>query len=352
MFVSAPHAYPELGLSGLIKQFPMDFQVVEELGFEPSGTGEHIYLWIRKQHCNTHDVAIRLAKLAKIPEHYVGYAGRKDKHAVTSQWFSVYLEKHPEPNWHDIENDNIEIHTITRGEKKCRIGVHQGNQFSLTIRNIDLQSADWESRLNLIKTQGFPNYFAMQRFGRDEQNLEMATKMFTDPRAKRSRFAQSTALSAARSFLFNEILAKRIATQTWTQILPGDVAMFKDGHSVFTAGEEDQTRENLAPCASLFGAGNDLQTGVPAEIESGVLAEHALFRDGLLKNDLKRQWRSLVEYPLNMTWFVQSEQCLCLSFSLRRGVYATALLRELMDVLHVHDLTTGAQPSESALFED
>lgn len=72
--------------TGLLKANPEDFVVVEDLGFEPDGEGEHILVRILKNGCNTRFVADALAKLLKIHSREVSFAGQKDKHAVTEQW--------------------------------------------------------------------------------------------------------------------------------------------------------------------------------------------------------------------------------------------------------------------------
>lgn len=132
---SWPYVYGSPSGTGVIRSQPADFMVKEQLGFEPSGTGEHVFLQIEKTGENTDYVARLLARFAKVRQRDVGYAGLKDRHAVTCQWFSVWLPGQAEPNWAELASDNLKIlHTI-RHARKLKRGALAGNHFQIIIRD-------------------------------------------------------------------------------------------------------------------------------------------------------------------------------------------------------------------------
>src|SRR4051812_39511626 len=124
--IDFPRAFGDLNASADFRVEPQDFQVDEFLGFEPSGQGEHVCLQIRKRGENTAWVAEKIAELAKVAVMDVGYCGRKDRHAVTTQWFSVYLPKvDVEPTWESLNSDSIQVLAIARHQQKLRRGDHE-----------------------------------------------------------------------------------------------------------------------------------------------------------------------------------------------------------------------------------
>ena len=205
-------------LSGQIRKQPEDFVVIEDLGFQPSGEGEHAYLQVEKRNANTSWVAWRIAEFAGIREMDVGYAGRKDRHAITTQWFSCYLPGQPDPDWAQFSAEGVQLKQATRHGGKLRPGDLAGNRFELLVRmdaHDPTQRAALEMRLSRLAEEGFPNYFGAQRFGRDDQNLEAADRLLR--RGERVRGDRGMLISAARSALFNHYLSNRLAAGS-----PGD----------------------------------------------------------------------------------------------------------------------------------
>jgi len=193
---------------GILKAEAADFVVNEDLGFAPCGEGEHIFVRVRKTGENTAWVAGLLADAAGVARNAVTWAGLKDRHAVTEQWFGIHLPGKGEPDLSVIENDNIRILEVKRHNKKLRVGYLKGNHFTLRLTGLE-QADGLESRLQAIATQGVPNYYGEQRFGRGGNNLEAAKAMFAGKRIK-DRNKRSLYLSAARSMLFNAIVSARI----------------------------------------------------------------------------------------------------------------------------------------------
>lgn len=307
--VDFPLAYGELTASAIFRESPEDFQVDEDLGFSPSGSGEHVFLHIRKRGENTAWVAERIAALAGVNPNDVGYCGRKDRHAITTQWFSVYLPKGPEAEWNTLNSDSIQLLAVSRHQQKLRRGDHLQNHFVILLRELKTDSrADLEQKIEKVFFEGVPNYFGEQRFGRNGNNLREAQAILVEGKRYRDKQKRGLMLSAARSWLFNQVLAARVRAGNWSQCLDGDVENFSTG--------------------PLWGRGRSLVTGTLAEFEQQVLDTWRDWCNGLEHAGLSQERRALQLIPRNAA-YQWHDQHLQLQFSLDSGEFATAVLHEL-----------------------
>lgn len=318
----------------MIRSTADDFQVDENLGFEPAGKGEHILLQIRKRHLNTEAVARQLAQLAGVKLMDVGYAGLKDRMASTSQWFTVNLAGKPEPDWTVLACDDLQFLTAARHDRKLRRGALQSNRFSLIVRDLQGEIADIEPRLMRIKQQGVPNYFGGQRFG--HANLDRAAAMFEGQLRVKDRHQRSLYLSSARSELFNRVLSHRVTAGNWNHAVAGDVMMLEGTHSIFSVTqanaevEERVMQGDIHPTGPLWGRG-ELRTGLDArQIEENVLQECTSWRRGLEQAELDQQRRSLRLKVQDLKWDFISSHEVQVQFGLPSGSYATMVLREMV----------------------
>src|SRR5690606_9816506 len=199
-----PHAYGEPPIRAIFKGEPEDFVVEECLGFEPSGNGEHLYLLIKKRDRNTQFVAEQLARVASLPLRDVGYAGLKDRRAVTCQWFSLYLPKQAEFKLQT--GDGFVVLRSALHSHKLRRGDHQFNLFRICLKNIEGDRECLETRLRLIQQQGVPNYFGEQRFGQGASNLQQMEVFLQKAKGKQQGFQDRLRVSAMRSWLYNQVL--------------------------------------------------------------------------------------------------------------------------------------------------
>lgn len=333
-----PHAHGQPQNQGQSRTAPEDFQVREVLGFPLDGSGEHVWLWVRKRNANTEWVARQLAKLAGVPTGAVGYAGLKDRHAVTEQWFSVQLPGRPEPDWAAIDDPDIKVLEVVRHSRKLRRGALAGNTFRIVLRELKGDTAELAERLDRVSVAGVPNYFGEQRFGQEGGNLARAEAMLSGKEKVRDRHRHGLYLSAARSALFNAVLARRVAEHSWSQPLAGEVLMLAGSHSIFVAPEPDETiyrrvaECDLHPTGPLWGAGELLSAGAARALEETVADTLPVFRDGLGAAGLRQERRALrllvgelgLEFPHPDTAII--------SFRLPAGAYATVVLRELIRV--------------------
>jgi len=333
--VELPRTGPLPVLRGLLRCTPEDFQVDEELPFAPDGSGEHLLLRVRKRSTNTDWLARRIARVAGVRPMDVGYAGLKDRHAMTSQWFSVWLGQKPDPDLAALEDEQVQVLEAQRHGRKLRRGALQQNRFRIRLRQLAGDRAATEAVLQRIATAGVPNYFGEQRFGRGGANLERAAAMFAGTRI-RDRQQRSMLLSSARSFLFNLVLARRVSDGSWAAGLDGDVIMLDGRRSVFPAPQLDaELRQRLAqqeihPTGPLWGRGTTLATDRCAEIEQTVLAPFALWRNGLEHVGLDQERRALRCRVRDLAWQFYDD-ALQVDFALGPGSYATMVLREFVE---------------------
>ena len=293
--------------------------MVEKLGWEFSGDGEHDYLWIEKTGANTEWVSRQLARYAGIPARDVGYAGLKDRHAVTRQWFSV--PRWNAPDWSGLELEGVDILDIGRHAKKLRKGAHRGNEFVIVLRGDGLapHAAAIEQRVQAVREQGVPNYFGEQRFGRDATNLRLADQWAAGRRLQ--RHSRSLAISTVRSLLFNNYLDERVRDGTWNRLLAGDTASLEGSGSVFSVDSIDAELERRCSEMDVHPAGELAGANSVHPAKQGWI-------DALAKARVAPAWRSLRSRVINLSATI-SDETVSLTFSLGRGSFATSVLREI-----------------------
>jgi len=337
-FSSYHYANSEPSLSGVIRTQASDFKVDEKFSFDFTGEGEHALVHIKKTDTNTDWLCRQIADLANLKKVDVSYAGLKDRHAITTQWFSVWLPGKPDPDWSALNSDKVEILSTCRHNRKLRRGSLRGNQFTLIIRNVEGDASDLESRIKTIMADGVPNYFGDQRFGIDGQNLEKAKVMFGGRREK-DRFKRSIYLSAARSAMFNDVLSQRVEMNKWADGISGDVMLLDNSHSYFLVEEIDEKiiqrlkEHDIHPSVPLWGRGDLLSKGAVAEIENKLPEKFKVFDLGLRNARLDQDRRSLRLSVNDLQYSYDTKnKILNLSFFLPAGGYATAVLREIIKV--------------------
>jgi tRNA pseudouridine13 synthase len=314
---------------------PEDFVVEEMPGFEPSGQGEHLLLSIEKRGLDTAEVARRLAQWADVRDVAIGYAGLKDRYAVTRQRFTVHLPGRDAPDTASLCSDRLRVLAASRHARKLPRGALAGNRFELVLRDVAGDRDAIARRLEAIARHGVPNYFGEQRFGRSGDNVEQALAMFAGRRVRREE--RSLLLSAARSELFNRVLAARVGEGTWDVGMEGEVWMLDGRRSVF--GPEPTSADLAGRCAAfdihptgpMWGRG-ELRTDAACRVlEERVLGDAAALplRTGLEAAGLEQERRSLRLRPAALAWAWVDDDLLQLRFELPPGAYATTVLAEL-----------------------
>lgn len=324
-------------VAGELRVTPEDFQVWELPLIEPQGSGSHLWLEVCKRDANTQWVAGRLATAAGVPARDVGYAGMKDRHAVTTQWFSVGLQEAADPDWSHWAIPGVTILQARLHGRKLQRGALRGNRFRLRVRHLRGRVDTLPARLGRAARTGVPNYFGPQRFGREGANVERGIR-WLERGGRLRRSDRSLYLSAVRSYLFNAVLAERVGQGNWNRLVDGDLAMLDGTRSTFSVDRVDAELEqrcaafDIHPTGPLPGGArgrSGASVAAAAEIEESVLQPYAHVAAALQGAGVDADRRSLRVLPAGLDWQVHGTD-LVLEFALPPGAYATAVLRELV----------------------
>ena len=362
--ISDPSALPQPKdapiKSARYKATPTDFVVHEVMDIDFTEDGEHLWLQLQKIGMNTAFVAQLLSEWAEVPLRDVGYSGLKDRHALTTQWFSIRLPKKTAPSTPFApsvlnEGESVSILAQHWHNKKLSRGTHQANRFVITLR--DVKGADpaaVDAHLTQMSHVGVPNYFGVQRFGHDGNNIRDALAFLARPprpaktgkskkRSRTPRERDTMLLSAARSLIFNHILAARVRDGSWDKGLDGEVFNLAGSGSIFASEQMDDTLaervrvQDIHPTAPLWGTHNDKVSGAAAQTEQSVIQQMPLLSaiaTGLERHEIKAQRRAL-RLPINaLHWHWLDKDSLQLDFVLPTGSFATSVLASLVDTLH------------------
>lgn len=357
----------------VIKQSIEDFQVDEVLGFPLRGAGSHLWLHVRKQDISTSDVARLLADRFGTPLSDVGYSGMKDRRGICTQWFSVPEKDVGPADISQVENERVNVLGVLKNDRKLKIGTHRANAFRIRLRAVSTDRAELEARCLALSRRGVPNYFGPQRLGRGLANVHQAQEAFGSAvapgkLARSGRFRKGMLLSAARSFLFNRILSRRVAEGSWDRMLPGEVLnldgtkrFFHPGPGLSSGvgpGEEDAHATLLArlercdvhPTGLLYGRVGPRDKYVAgaqvAILESDTLSDYPVLCQGLLANGLVAGRRPLRLLPRDLTIAWIDQESVELRFVLSAGGYATSVLRELVELPEQELIATGANEEQ------
>ena len=272
-------------VDAIIRRTPDDFVVEEIPAYAPSGRGEHLYLTFSKRGLTTIDAVNALARALEVDPRGAGFAGMKDRHAVTTQTasFAFPMARDAEAAVARIQVPGITLTGAARHDNKLKPGHLLGNRFTVALADVPAgEVADLCVRLEEIGRTGVPNAFGPQRFGRDGDNPERALAWLAgQERGPRSPREQRLLFSSLQSLLFNRVLERREAAGTWATVLPGDVAKKHDTGGLFTVPAEGPDLDDavaraaagsLSATGPMYGAKMRWPEGEPAALEREVLA--------------------------------------------------------------------------------
>src|SRR6185437_7315589 len=331
-----PRAHGDPLCAGRLRAEPEDFLVEEQLGFTPAGAGQHVLLKVRKRNANTHWIAGELARACGCPPRDVGYAGAKDRRAVATQWFTVPQSRLSTQDWLGIAGSEYQILEAHHHSRKLPRGALAGNRFAIGIRGTAIDDASFASRLAAVETRGVPNYFGPQRFGRGGANLK---RMSEDVRGL-APVERGFILSAARSLIFNAVLAGRVGDGSWEHLLPGDLANLDGRASHFAVPAVDEAlaarcaRLDIHPTGPLWGCGVPPSGGCVLELEQRVAAGLAAACDLVVRAGMAQERRGLRLAVRDLRWRrdADTSDAIVVEFCLSRGAYATVVLREIFSL--------------------
>lgn len=331
--LTPPRAHGEpLGV-GAIKVAAEDFVVEERLGFSADGGDAHVLLKIQKRGLDTLALTRQLARIAGVSAREVGFAGLKDRHAITTQWLTVPASR-PPMEWRGVAGDGFLVTEALPHSRKLKRGALKGNLFSIVLRDVTVDGAALSQRIEVLKAQGVPNYFGTQRFGRDGGNLDLVERFATSNELPYGREPRAFVYSAARSLIFNALLARRVQQGTWNRLLPGELVNLDGRNSWFVLEEFDEVlaerldRLDIHPTGPLAGKGAALN-GVVGALEASVLAEFSSLVTHLSEAGLEADRRPLRLALTDLVVRLEGTQ-LHLQFALPAGAYATVVVREIL----------------------
>jgi tRNA pseudouridine13 synthase len=341
--LAPPAAWGEPLGTGVLRSAPEDFEVDEILGFAASGEGPHALLHVRKRGANTEWVARELARAVGVKPFEVGFAGLKDRNAVTTQHFTVPRGKREAQEFVGLAGEGYEVLSAAAHQRKLPRGALEGNRFVIVVRNLACDPAQVSERVQRIATGGCPNYFGEQRFGREAGNLEQVLRKAQQiaeggrsrGRERRGRDDSGFMLSAARSVIFNAILAARVANGSWNRLSAGDVANLDGRGSVFAVEAMDAGLEqrcaalDVHPTAPLAGQGESMARGEVLTLEDAVAAQFPEALAVIHAEAMKSERRALRIRVRDLA-HEYSGDTLRLSFALTAGSFATTVLREII----------------------
>jgi tRNA pseudouridine13 synthase len=405
---------PQKGIGGSIRNKYEDFYVEEIPETLPSGTGPNTWILIEKVSRNTLDVVLDIARELHLSRKRMGFAGMKDKAAITRQWICISNIKPDELS--DLEEllYNVEILKIAQNEKKLRIGQLVGNKFRILIRETADPKKDagtaQEILTQLIRS-GVPNYYGWQRFGKNRPNTHIVGKFLikndlkgavdsyignpylkeanhikvarelydegyhqeayesmpsgmryekmmlrklikekknkgelTEESYKKALLSLPKPLSrmfvnAFQSFLFNKAVSERVKMGV-NHYIEGDIIIDNEEHLIHEF-QEDQIQEQIMnfeahPTAPLFGTKVPLAEGVVGVMERRILVQEKIeledFKVPKMPKLGSHGLRRAIRFKI---WDVKvdyKDEGVLMEFSIPKGCYATAVLREIMKV--------------------
>jgi tRNA pseudouridine13 synthase len=334
-------------ITGRLKDSPEDFLVEELPAYSPSGEGEHLYLWIEKRGLNTPDAARALARALGTRFEEVGWAGLKDRQAVTRQWLSFHHAATPRAE--DLSLEGVRVLSITRHVNKLRTGHLRGNRFQLRLTDVPAgHEQHAEQCLALLAQRGMPNFYGAQRFGHGGRNLNAAYDVIVGgARPPQKPFLRKLFMSALQAGLFNAWLGARMADGLFDRVLEGDVLRKEETGGLFISGEPelDQERSDrweISATGPMFGSRMKAPTAKALALEESVLARWGVTPEQLARAAKYGEGtRRVARVRPDGAHVVRSDGDLELAFSLPKGSYATVLVEELTK-------TRGLRLSEDA----
>lgn len=337
-------------VSFLFNQNARDFVVDEIPLYEFSGEGEHLVLKIRKKGLSTQEMLKILTQHVGIRQRDIGYAGLKDKQAMTTQYIS--LHRNYEKALQEFAHPSIKILETHIHNNKLRIGHLKGNRFFIRLKKVNPTDAQKiENIYQHVTNAGFPNFFGYQRFGREGDNAQAGKELIAKkPKGRHNKFL----ISAYQSDLFNRWLNKRIEMskifdsfnaeeirsaldlpmevirevrkqECFFKLFPGDLMHHYPYGKVFDLENMEEAarfvQKEIVPTGLLPGKKVKRAGELAGEIESE-------FDDENLHESGSRRFAWV--YPEACEFRYKEEEAWCeLNFTLPKGSYATVLIEQI-----------------------
>ena len=309
-----------------------DFVVKEVPLYEFSGEGEHVVFNMRKKNLTTWEALESLSSHTGIKVREFGYAGLKDKEALTYQSISVH--KKYEEKLENFSHNQIKLLEKTYHKNKIKRGHLKGNEFFIRLKKVGkVEAIKIENALKIIQDKGIPNYFGYQRFGKDMDN-HLQGKLILENKLKiQNTHLKNFLINAYQSYLFNQLLSKRVELShldntkrlNFFQLLLGDIISHYPHGRLFVAQDiaEEEKRffqKETSPTGLLSGK----------KVKKAQDKAWDLEKEFDLINKIDGARRYFWIFPQNLSWnYKEQDAHFELNFFLPKGAYATNLIEEL-----------------------
>jgi tRNA pseudouridine13 synthase len=355
-----------------IKAYPEDFVVEEIPAYAPSGAGEHVFVRFTKRDVTTLDAVRALAGALGCDPRAVGFAGMKDKRALTTQTISIHAPPGVDPDAlasraRALSLEGIVVHEATPHGNKLKPGHLGGNRFEITVRDVARDHiADVARAFDRVAREGLPNAFGAQRFGAAGDNAQRALAWLRgEERGPRDPRVQRLLWSALQSAVFNSVLEARVRDGTWATPLEGDLLKLRSSGGLFacTTVQTDRERADrgeVSPTGPMVGARMRWPDGVPGEVERQAVTatlgdQFDLARTRRLGEGSRRALRMWVQ---DLRWEVTGDDpgnraaCVRVYFVLPKGGYATSVLAAAVTIDETGEPLEASSPSPRGEEED
>lgn len=318
---------------------PETFLVEELPAYLPSGSGEHMFVWIEKRELTTWDAVNALARRLGVAPRDIGCAGLKDKHAVTRQWLS--LPRVPSEAALAAGDDQLRVLRAVPHGNKLRTGHLRGNRFEVVLTELAPGEATLlVERLATLARDGLPNRYGQQRFGRDGDNVARGIALLRGDRRERDARRRRLWLSSVQSAVFNEVLRARTEANLLRRVLAGDVLQKAASGGVFVteAPALDQSRLDAGELVTTGPMPGGWAKEPPADTEARALEDAAMATVGVTREELAAErdlpgTRRPLLVPVTDAAAVEppapDANALRITFTLPAGTYATVLIEAL-----------------------
>jgi len=320
-----------------IKARPEDFVVEEDLGYEPCGEGPHLFLWIEKRGLSMEDMVTQIRTVTGASQASVGYAGLKDRRAVTRQWISLpaeYLDR-----VRDLDRPWLRVLEVRRHRLPLRTGQLRGNRFRILLRSASVKAVPRiREAMESLAQRGMANIYGPQRFGRDYEAARVGMDVVLGRMdvAGMSRLKRRFVVSAVQAHLFNCYCQARNERGGLSAVRAGDILRHAESGELVRSQRDGDRQDAVdsgvaSVTGPVYGRGLLRATGLPGDLEQEVLNGSGL---GFHSFDLFQSLgggarRALVVRPRNVSVAPATDGVL-LDFYLPSGAFATSLLREII----------------------
>ncbi len=357
------------GCGGQIRVEVEDFEVEEVPLYLPSGTGEHLYLWLEKRDTSASMLRRLIASSLGISPRDIGMAGMKDRRAVTRQWISV--PRVAAARVEQIDGPRVRVIDAKYHQNKLRTGHLRGNRFRIVVRGTVAEAVQRaQNKLTLLAELGMPNFYGPQRMGRGGSTLATGWALSQGVKRKarvelpdgsihqvnlRDRHLTRLAASALQSELFNRVVAARLKRGDINRVLPGDLCRRRATGGTFVTDDVAREQERidageLVLTGPMWGPKMPRPKDDVAELELHELTELGLTDEafGRIGHLAAGARRSMLVWPSDVSVSALSDteqSAITVCFSLPSGSFASVLIHELVGPLDEQDTPFIAEPT-------